>query len=42
MFKMDNVYYVSIIVVSTKDVVNDFDVVFAAIAPPEVIMLVCL
>ena len=28
---MDNVYYVSIIVVSTKDVVNNFDIVFAAI-----------
>ena len=42
MFKMDNVYYVSIIVVITKDVVNDFHVVFVAIAAPEVTMLVCL
>ena len=39
---MDNVYYVSIIIVSTKDVVNDFDVVFAAITALEVTMLVCL
>ena len=31
MFKMDNVYYVSIIVVIVMDVVNNFDVVFAAI-----------
>ena len=42
MLKLDSVYYVSIIAVSTKDVVNDFDVAFAAIASPEVMMLVCL
>ena len=42
MFKMNNVYYVSIIVVSTKDVVNDFNFVFAAIAALEVTMFVCL
>ena len=42
MFKMDNVYCVSIIVFSTKDVVNDFDVAFAAKVAPEVTLLVCL
>ena len=42
MFKMDNVYYVFIIVVSIKDVVSDFDDVFAAIAALKVTMLVCL
>jgi len=42
MFKIDNVYYVSIIAVSSKDVVNDFDFVIAAIAALQVTMLVCL
>ena len=38
---MDNVCYVSILVVSTKDVVNDFDVVLAVIAALGVTLLVC-
>ena len=37
---MDNVCYVYILVVSIKDVVNDFDVVQAAIAALAVTMLV--
>ena len=42
MLKIDNVYCDSIIVVSIKDVVNDFDVAFAAKVAPEVTLLVCL
>ena len=40
MFKVDNACYFYILVVSTEDVVNEFDVVLAAIAVLAVTMLV--
>ena len=42
MFNYVNVCYVSMVVVVTKDVVEDSDVVLVAIASLEVRMLVCL
>ena len=42
MFKSVNVCYVSMLFVGTKDVVNGFKVVLAAILAQEVKMLVCV
>ena len=39
---MDNVCYVSILVVSTKDVENDFDVVLTAAKALQETIMVCL
>ena len=42
MFQLVNVCYVSKLAVDTKDVVNNFDVVLAAISAIVVRLLVCL